>query len=67
VVKVAVDKNADSDRFPKSWLFHHRWERGTRTAKGEPIEHIVVATRTTAFVPSVQKRRARKKKKRRSS
>jgi formamidopyrimidine-DNA glycosylase len=57
VVKVAVAKNADSDRFPKSWLFHHRWEKGTRTAKGEAIEHIVVAGRTTAFVPSVQKKK----------
>jgi formamidopyrimidine-DNA glycosylase len=63
VVKIAVAKNAESDRFPRSWLFHHRWEKGTRTAKGEPIRHIVVAGRTTAFVPTVQKPRRRAKKK----
>lgn len=54
VVKVAVEKNADSDRFPKSWLFHHRWEKGTKTSSGEPIKHIVVAGRTTAYVPARQ-------------
>jgi len=24
-VKYAVEVDADMDRFPKEWLFHHRW------------------------------------------
>jgi formamidopyrimidine-DNA glycosylase len=55
VVKIAVSKDADSDRFPKSWLFHRRWEKGLTTSKGDPIEHTVVAGRTTASVPAVQR------------
>lgn len=55
VVRVAVAADAVSDRYPKSWLFHHRWEKGTRTADGEPIAHTTVAGRTTAWVPSRQR------------
>lgn len=55
VVHVAVAADAVSDRYPKSWLFHHRWEKGTRTADGEPIAHTTVAGRTTAWVPSRQR------------
>lgn len=54
VLVTAVAKDADSDRFPKTWLFHHRWKKGTRTAKGEAVAHTVVAGRTTAWVPDVQ-------------
>lgn len=55
VVRVAVAADAVSDRYPKRWLFHHRWEKGTRTAEGEPIAHTTVAGRTTAWVPSCQR------------
>lgn len=55
VVRVAVAADADSDRYPKRWLFHHRWEKGTRTADGEPIAHATIAGRTTAWVPSRQR------------
>ena len=56
VIEKACAVEADKARFPKSWLFHHRWGRveGATTAKGEPIESITVAGRTTAWVPSVQ-------------
>jgi formamidopyrimidine-DNA glycosylase len=58
IINKAVTVDADKSRFPKSWLFHHRWgkNREARTAKGERIEHITVAGRTTAWVPEVQGR-----------
>jgi formamidopyrimidine-DNA glycosylase len=57
VVKKSVAVNAVKSGFPPSWLFHRRWgkERGATTLRGEPIEHIVVAGRTTAWVPSTQR------------
>ena len=57
IIRRAVAVDADKDRFPRSWLFHHRWGRkaGARTAKGERIEFVVVAGRTTAFVRGVQR------------
>jgi formamidopyrimidine-DNA glycosylase len=56
IVRKAVSVDADKSRFPKSWLFHHRWGQveGATTAKGESIEYIKVAGRTTAWVPAVQ-------------
>jgi formamidopyrimidine-DNA glycosylase len=57
VMKRAVLVGADSDRFPRGWLFHERWGRtlGARTAGGEAIVHATVGGRTTAWVPSRQK------------
>jgi formamidopyrimidine-DNA glycosylase len=56
VVRRAVAVDADKARFPRKWLFHHRWGKveGARTASGERIEHITVAGRTTAWVPEAQ-------------
>ncbi len=56
IVRRAVDVGADDERFPRTWLFHHRWgrEKGARTARGEAIEHLTVGGRTTAWVPSRQ-------------
>ena len=56
VVRKAVSVDADKKRFPKAWLFHHRWGQveGATTHRGEPIEFDKVAGRTTAWVPSVQ-------------
>ena len=47
----------DSDRYPRGWLFHHRWGKNAdaRTARGERIRHITVGGRTTAWVPGVQR------------
>lgn len=52
VVRVAVKANNDERRFPKTWLFHHRWGKvkGARTACGETIRFSVVGGRTTAWV-----------------
>ena len=57
VVARAVEVNADNDAYPKSWLFHRRWGKRSdaRTLRGDPIEHSVVAGRTTAWVPAVQR------------
>jgi formamidopyrimidine-DNA glycosylase len=56
VVGKAVEVDADKRRFPRTWLFHRRWGKGedARTAKGEPIEFLTLAGRTTAWVPGRQ-------------
>jgi formamidopyrimidine-DNA glycosylase len=57
IVRRAVDVESDSDRFPRSWLFHHRWGRNAeaRTARDERIIHETVGGRTTAWVPTRQR------------
>ncbi|MHC4977643.1 MAG: DNA-formamidopyrimidine glycosylase family protein [Planctomycetota bacterium] len=56
VIETAVEANGVSAQFPKRWLFHHRWGKSNDavTARGERIEHITIAGRTTAWVPEVQ-------------
>jgi formamidopyrimidine-DNA glycosylase len=56
VVRTAVRVRADSDRFPRRWLFHRRWDRRPGvTAAGEVIRRERIAGRTTAWVPRVQR------------
>jgi formamidopyrimidine-DNA glycosylase len=57
VVQRAVAVDADSDRFPRGWLFHQRWGKNqqARAAGGHPIAFIEIAGRTTAWVPAVQR------------
>jgi formamidopyrimidine-DNA glycosylase len=57
VIARAVAVDADSDRFPRTWLFHTRWGRrvGALTARDEPIVHETIGGRTTAWVPTRQK------------
>lgn len=56
VIRKAVAVDADSDRFPRTWLFHHRWGKdpAARTAKGKITFHTI-GGRTTAWVPAVQR------------
>lgn len=55
VTKLAVDKGADSDKYPASWIFHHRWgKRAGQVSTGENIRHTDVGGRTTAWVPELQ-------------
>ncbi len=56
VIRTAVGVNADKSRFPRSWLFHVRWGRdvAATTTDGEPVEHLTVAGRSTAWVPTRQ-------------
>jgi formamidopyrimidine-DNA glycosylase len=55
ILKKAVEVSAESSRFPKSWLFHHRWgKKAERDSKGEAVQFDQVGGRTTAWVPSRQ-------------
>ena len=56
VVRVAVGARADSDRYPRAWLFHRRWgSRPGVTVRGDIIRRETVAGRTAAWVPAVQR------------
>ena len=57
IVKRAGGANADDSRYPRTWLFHRRWGRrgDAKTARGEPIEHLTIGGRTTAWAPSAQR------------
>ncbi len=57
VLARAVKVGADHHRFPKSWLFEHRWggTRGADQINGQPIVRESVGGRTTAWVPARQK------------
>jgi formamidopyrimidine-DNA glycosylase len=56
VIRRAVAVDADADRFPRSWLFHHRWGRNADalTSRGDAIVHTTIGGRTTAWVPARQ-------------
>ena len=56
VLQKACDWEADYTRFPKTWLFHHRWGKNEEalTGRGEEIDFDTVGGRTTAWVPKVQ-------------
>ncbi|KAJ1646417.1 hypothetical protein LPJ64_002112 [Coemansia asiatica] len=66
VCVTAVEANADSERFPADWLFHHRWSKARSKSKskskssqqtlpnGLSIDFVTVGGRTSAFVPDVQ-------------
>ncbi|CAN5916570.1 formamidopyrimidine-DNA glycosylase [soil metagenome] len=57
VIAHAVKVGADSDHYPRTWLFEHRWggARGSQQIKGHAIRREEVGGRTTAWVPAVQK------------
>jgi formamidopyrimidine-DNA glycosylase len=57
IIKKAVAVHADYDRFPRTWLFHHRWgKKADAEAYGKKkIRHDEVGGRTTAWVPELQK------------
>ena len=56
ILRKAVEVEADATRFPKTWLFHHRWGKQAETdAQGEALRFDTVGGRTTAWVPSRQK------------
>lgn len=56
VLARAVQVGADHRRFPKSWLFEHRWggTRGADRVGGHPIVREEVGGRTTAWIPARQ-------------
>ncbi|KAI9840044.1 MAG: hypothetical protein M1819_000236 [Sarea resinae] len=60
VCTLAVETGADSSKFPDDWLMKHRWGKGKkdkdRLPNGEKIVFLKVGGRTSAVVPSVQKK-----------
>ncbi|KAH7929366.1 AtMMH-1 [Leucogyrophana mollusca] len=61
VCRIAVEANADDDKYPEHWLFQHRWVKSTLSARllhptGEPatIKWITVGGRTSAYVVQLQ-------------
>jgi len=57
VIEHAVSVDADYQRFPESWLFHHRWggNRGSSFIDGKEIVRETIGGRTTAWVPELQR------------
>jgi formamidopyrimidine-DNA glycosylase len=57
VIRKAVAVESDYERFPRSWLFHHRWgkKQAARTSARRRIVHEEIGGRTTAWVPALQK------------
>jgi formamidopyrimidine-DNA glycosylase len=60
VCTTAVETLADSTKFPDDWIMKYRWDKGKKDANvlpnGEKIVHITVGGRTSAVVPSRQKK-----------
>ena len=60
VCNTAVDALAESDYFPSDWLMKHRWGKGkkdgSKLPNGAKITFLKVGRRTSAIVPSVQKK-----------
>ena len=61
VCSTSVDVLGDSEKFPDDWLFKHRWGKGKKNQSsalptGEKIEFVTVGGRTSAIVPSIQKK-----------
>ena len=57
ILELAVENGADEDKYPTTWLFHHRWggSRGSGKIGKHDIQRTTVGGRTTAWVPAVQK------------
>jgi formamidopyrimidine-DNA glycosylase len=56
IVRRAVRARADSARFPRTWLFHRRWDaRPGITVHGDTIRRETIAGRTAAWVPARQR------------
>jgi formamidopyrimidine-DNA glycosylase len=57
ILELAIEVDANSERFPDTWLFNSRWggAKGTGEIMGHPIVRETVGGRTTAWVPDLQK------------
>ena len=60
VCTIAVETLSDSKQFPEDWIMKYRWDKGKKSANilpnGEKITHLTVGGRTSAIVPSLQKK-----------
>ncbi|HET8647820.1 MAG TPA: DNA-formamidopyrimidine glycosylase family protein [Vicinamibacteria bacterium] len=55
VVRRAVAVGADSERFPRGWLFHRRWDARPPADAREKIVRETIGGRTAAWVPARQR------------
>jgi formamidopyrimidine-DNA glycosylase len=56
VVDKAVEVDARSEDYPRTWLFHRRWgKKDGTTHRGQRVAYIEIAGRTTAWVPERQR------------
>ncbi|KAM1060644.1 hypothetical protein ACFX13_025820 [Malus domestica] len=56
VLEKSLEVGADSSQFPSDWIFHSREKKpGKAFVDGKKIEFITVGSRTSAFVPELQK------------
>ncbi|CAE7782250.1 FPG1, partial [Symbiodinium pilosum] len=70
VIQTACKVGADAGKYPRTWLFHYRWAKGSGKAcdgKGRTIKFVTSGGRTSAFVPSLQVRCAAAKQRERTS
>lgn len=54
-----MDLLADSDKFPSTWMFDHRWGKGSKAGSlpdGEKLAWITVGGRTSCYAPEIQKK-----------
>lgn len=61
ICDTAVELLGESEKFPDTWLFRHRWGKGKKDSpralpSGEKIAFLTVGGRTSAVVPSIQKK-----------
>ncbi|CAE7705952.1 FPG1 [Symbiodinium sp. CCMP2592] len=52
VISVACKAGADAKRYPRTWLFHFRWAKGSSQAvdgKGREIKFVTSGGRTSAY------------------
>ena len=59
ICAIAVETLADQEKFPKEWLMKYRWgkgQKGNKLPTGEAITFLTVGGRTSAVVPSLQKK-----------
>ena len=64
ILSTSINCYSQQKDFPKSWLFHYRWQKGSSKGKkitdsnGKTIDFITSGGRTSAIVPCIQKKRA---------
>ena len=55
VLRIAIERQADPERLPQSWLLVNRRERGECPRCGAPLAHMVIAGRTAYYCPDCQR------------
>lgn len=65
ILQVAVTSLKEKTDFPQEWLFHFRWnkKKATKDAHGRTVTYLTSGGRTSAIVPSIQKKHSRSRTK----